>query len=212
MSASMIAKAAALKPEIRLAQAVSEFEASLAEQHKATFRSYRSRSWEKAPESSDVMRFTAEIDLRTAQQIGGGQCFGPRLTNILQAAQQYAALGDVVIGGSQNIIACGVWSLLRLTLLVSQSSMLFFCESRLIVSRRSSRSPHIWTNSQKSSWRPVGKPLVISRWLYCTRGLQISSRPCQSTSRLLSICVRSCTRQHKNQLLARTLLYSAIST
>ncbi|KAI4598131.1 hypothetical protein KJ359_003940 [Pestalotiopsis sp. 9143b] len=117
MSASMIAKAAALKPEIRLAQAVSEFEASLAEQHKATFRSYRSRSWEKAPESSDVMRFTAEIDLRTAQQIGGGQCFGPRLTNILQAAQQYAALGDVVIGGSQNIIACGVWSLLRLTLL-----------------------------------------------------------------------------------------------
>ncbi|ETS79030.1 hypothetical protein PFICI_08883 [Pestalotiopsis fici W106-1] len=117
MSSSMIAKATTLKPEIRLAQSVSEFEASLSDEHKAAFRSSRSQSLNKPPDPSDVMRLTAEIDRRVVQQNGGGQCFGPRLTNILQAVQQYAALGDVIIGGSQNIIACGIWSLLRLTLL-----------------------------------------------------------------------------------------------
>ncbi|RMJ29021.1 hypothetical protein PHISP_00101 [Aspergillus sp. HF37] len=35
----------------------------------------------------------------------------------LEAIQQFASIGDVVVGGSQNIIACGVWSLVRLTLL-----------------------------------------------------------------------------------------------
>lgn len=145
MSASIIAKAAALKPEIRLAQAVSEFEASLSEQNKAAFRSYRSQSWGKAPNPSEVMRFTAELDRRAAQQAGGGQCFGPRLTNILQAAQQFAALGDIVIGGSQNIVACGVWSLLRFTLLVRRLPFFSF-GTRLTDRRRSSRSPPTWTN------------------------------------------------------------------
>ncbi|KAF2179093.1 hypothetical protein K469DRAFT_674764, partial [Zopfia rhizophila CBS 207.26] len=46
------------------------------------------------------------------------RCFGPRLTNFLQAVQQYAALGDVIVGGSQNVIACGVWSLVRMSLLL----------------------------------------------------------------------------------------------
>lgn len=120
----MIAKAAALKPAIRLAQSISEFEAGLSDEHKASFRSDRSKSLHKPLDPSEVMRLTAEIDRRVVQQNGGGQCFGPRLTNILQAVQQYAALGDIVVGGSQNIIACGIWSLLRLTLLVSP---LLFC-------------------------------------------------------------------------------------
>lgn len=64
------------------------------------------------------MRLTAEIDRHTGK-IVGGRCFGPRFTNVLQAVQQFAALGDIVVGGSQNIIACGVWSLVRTTLLVS---------------------------------------------------------------------------------------------
>ncbi|KAH8881558.1 hypothetical protein GQ53DRAFT_667454, partial [Thozetella sp. PMI_491] len=58
------------------------------------------------------MRLTAEIDRRAAGQASLGRCFGPRLSNILQAVQQFAALGDIVVGGSQNLIACGVWSLL----------------------------------------------------------------------------------------------------
>lgn len=115
---SALGKAAPLKAEIRLAQAVSLFEADLSPEQKATFRTQRSHSRNSPPGVQDVMRLTAEIDRGTSRRLGGGRCFGPRFTNVLQAVQQFAALGDVIIGGSQNIVACGVWSLVRMTLLV----------------------------------------------------------------------------------------------
>jgi ankyrin repeat domain-containing protein 50 len=117
----VLANASRLKPEIRLAQAVSQFEAELSSEQKATFRTYRSQLRDSPPDPNDVMRLTAEIDRRASGKVGGGRCFGPRLTNVLQAVQQFAALGDIVVGGSQNIIACGVWSLIRMSLLVSVS-------------------------------------------------------------------------------------------
>ncbi|RYP18551.1 hypothetical protein DL765_003836 [Monosporascus sp. GIB2] len=113
---SALAKAAPLKAEIRLAQAVSQFEADLSTEEKTTFRTYRDDSCKSPPDSHDVMRLTAEIDRHTSKKLGGGRCFGPRFTNVLQAIQQFAALGDIIVGGSQNIIACGVWSLVRMTL------------------------------------------------------------------------------------------------
>ncbi|OCK75162.1 hypothetical protein K432DRAFT_467098, partial [Lepidopterella palustris CBS 459.81] len=106
-----------LKPEIRLAQAVSEFEKDLSSEQRTAFRTYRSQSLCTPPDSSNVMQLTAEIDRRASGKVGG-RCFGPRFTNVLQAVQQFAALGDVIVGGSQNIIACGVWSLVRMSLLL----------------------------------------------------------------------------------------------
>lgn len=116
-----LARASRLKPEIRLAQAVSEFEASLTDEEKAAFRTYRSQTRDSPPNVNDVMRLTAEVDRRASRKTS--RCFGPRLTNLLQAVQQFAALGDIVVGGSQNLIACGVWSLVRMTLLVGQSAL-----------------------------------------------------------------------------------------
>jgi hypothetical protein len=110
--------AAQLKPEIRLAQAVSQFEADLSNEQKATFRTFRSQSLDSPPRSGDVMRLTAEIDRQLSRKFSS-RCLGPRFTNFLQGVQQFAALGDVLVGGSQNIIACGVWSLVRMSLLVS---------------------------------------------------------------------------------------------
>ncbi|KAK6222556.1 hypothetical protein QIS74_04258 [Colletotrichum tabaci] len=108
--------AALLRPEIRLAQVVSEFEAALDADQKAAFRNARVAARTAPPTSSDVMRLTAEIDSRVRQEHGPSRCFGPRLTNILQAVQQFAALGDTVLGGSQNLVACGVWSAVRMML------------------------------------------------------------------------------------------------
>lgn len=102
-----LAKAAKLKPELRLAQAISEFEASLSTQQKSTFRTIKSQSLSAAPTQGDVMRLTAEADGQISKKFSG-QCFGPRFTNFLEGVQQFAALGDVVVGGSQNLIACGV--------------------------------------------------------------------------------------------------------
>ena len=115
MSSALLRAAGPLKPEIRLAQAVSLFEADLSPEQKRTFRSRRDNSLKSPPDIQDVMHLTAEID---RHRLGSGPCLGPRLTNMLQAIQQFAALGDIVIGGAQNIIASGVWTLVRVTLLV----------------------------------------------------------------------------------------------
>ncbi|KAF5987246.1 heterokaryon incompatibility protein het-E-1 [Fusarium coicis] len=112
---SVIRDVSALKPDIRLAQAVSEFEAALTAEQKLTFRASRTAALSTAPTMSDVMRLTAEMDLKATSKHGRIRCFGPRLTNMLQAIQQFAALGDIVVGGSQNLIACGVWSAARMT-------------------------------------------------------------------------------------------------
>jgi hypothetical protein len=118
---TLLANISRLKPEIRLAQAVSQFEADLSTEQKTAFRAHRSQSRDSPPDPSDVMRLTAEIDCQASGKVGGRRCFGPRFTNFLQAVQQFAALGDVIVGGSQNIIACGVWSLVRMSLLVGVS-------------------------------------------------------------------------------------------
>ncbi|CZR58343.1 uncharacterized protein PAC_08235 [Phialocephala subalpina] len=136
---SVLANASPLKPEIRLAQAVSQFEADLSSDQKATLRTYRSQIQDVPPDPSDVMRLTAEIDRRATGKRGAGRCFGPRMTNFLHAVQQFAAVGDVMIGGSQNLIACGVWSLVRISLLsiVNFSSYLEKLSSLLMNAGRS---------------------------------------------------------------------------
>jgi hypothetical protein len=72
-----------LKPEIRLAQAVSQFEADLSHEQKTAFRTLESQSLNSPPDPSDVMRLTAEIDRRISGKYSG-RCFGPRFTNFLQ--------------------------------------------------------------------------------------------------------------------------------
>lgn len=148
-----------LKPDIRLAQAVSQFEADLTSQQKAAFRTERSLAIGRAPDSSDVMHLTATIDRCSSNAHKGtrARCVGPRLTNFLQAIQQYVALGDVVIGGSQNLIACGVWALVRTSLLVcvAYSTLQDFPDSFVLhiltICRQSRIILHTWRNSQSSS-------------------------------------------------------------
>lgn len=118
LQSASLQSAPQLKPEIRLMAAVSEFEAALSDEQKQTFRFYKSQSQASPPDIGDVMRLTAEIDRGTAQKMRGGRCFGPRLSNFLQSVQQFAALGDDALGSTQNSIACSVWSLVRITMLV----------------------------------------------------------------------------------------------
>jgi hypothetical protein len=110
-----LSRAGPLKPEIRLAQAVSQYEASLSNDQKVVFRTQRTQALTSPPNIQDVMRITAEIDV---SQNAGARCYGPRFTKFLHGAQQFAALGDVVVGSSQNVIACGVWTVVRMCLLV----------------------------------------------------------------------------------------------
>jgi hypothetical protein len=110
---SQLSSAPRLKPDVRLAQAVSQFEAELSDEEKASFRAWRTKSIESPPGIQDVMQLTAEIDRVSEKR---RRCLGPRLMNVLQATQQFAALGDIIVGGSQNLLACGVWSVVRISL------------------------------------------------------------------------------------------------
>lgn len=112
----ILSNAGRLKPEARLGQAIVRFEALLSKEQKAAFEAGRINARASPPSLRDVMQLTAEIDLKT--RTSGRRCFGPRMTKILESVQQFASIGDVILGGSQNLIACGVWSLVRLTLLV----------------------------------------------------------------------------------------------
>ncbi|KAI5456365.1 hypothetical protein BGZ63DRAFT_396492 [Mariannaea sp. PMI_226] len=123
---TQLTTAATSKPEVRLAQAIARFEEDLSDEQKAAFSSGRRRSRDSPPNVNDVMRLTAQIDRRVAGKVGGGRCLGTRLVNVLEAVQQFAALGDIVVGGSQNMIACGVWSLVRLTLLMLVNGSCYF--------------------------------------------------------------------------------------
>lgn len=110
-------RAGRLTPEIRLAQAISQFEASLSDRAKENFKSLKSQSQNSTPGVQDVMTVTAEINKRTSKA-----GIGPRFTNMLMAVQQFATIGDVIIGGSQNLPACGVWCVVRTSLVVCCTS------------------------------------------------------------------------------------------
>lgn len=117
--ALVLRRAGRLTPEIRLAQAISQFEASLSDRAKADFKILKSQAQNSTPGVQDVMAVTAEINKRTTKAT-----IGPRFTNILMAVQQFATIGDVIIGGSQNLPACGVWCVVRTSLVVCYTSYL----------------------------------------------------------------------------------------
>ncbi|KAK8119774.1 uncharacterized protein PG998_004400 [Apiospora kogelbergensis] len=119
-----LASAAALKADIRLAQAVSEFEADLQGDAKREFSLSKSLTVSSPPTVKSVLQLTAKID-HTAHAVGS-RCYGPRLTKTLECIQQFAAIGDVIIGGSQNIVACGVWTIVRTTLLAAIKFQSYF--------------------------------------------------------------------------------------
>jgi ankyrin repeat domain-containing protein 50 len=107
-----LAGASVLKPEIRLTQAVSQFIADLSSEQNAAFRANKSQFEKSPPDQCDVMRLVAEIN-RASFVKSGRSGFGPRTTNFLYSVQQFAAIGDVLVGGSQNIFACGIVSKAR---------------------------------------------------------------------------------------------------
>lgn len=110
-----LAKAGFLKPEIKLAQALSEFEAVLPDDQKTKLRTYRGQS---PPNPTDVMRFTAEIDRDGNLNRKSRQCVGPRLTNVLHAVQQFSTVVDLMVGASQSLIAGAVWGTVKISLQV----------------------------------------------------------------------------------------------
>lgn len=110
-----LARAAPLKPEIKLAKALSEFEVALPTDQKTKLRTYRGQS---PPNPTDVIKFTAEIDRDFSRNRKSRQCVGTRLTNVLHAVQQFSTVVDAIVGSSQSQIAGAIWGTVKLSLQV----------------------------------------------------------------------------------------------
>jgi hypothetical protein len=118
--ALILFQAGKLKPEIKLVQAMSEFEQALPPKYHAEFKVWKSRS---PPNRESVIGLTNEL-ARDGEKTHGRfwrACFGPRLEPLLHRIQMFTKAGDILIGGSQNMVASGVWACLRLFLEVSTS-------------------------------------------------------------------------------------------
>ena len=116
---SALSKAAPLKPEILLAQALSEYEAILEADQKARFQAFRGSS---PPTINDVVRFTAEID-RASFKRRGRRCVGPRLTNVLQSVQQFSTIVDALVELSSSSIASTMWGALKMAIQVGRMTV-----------------------------------------------------------------------------------------
>ena len=116
---SALSKAAPLKPEILLAQDLSEYEAILEANQKARFQALRGPS---PLNINDVARFTAEID-RASFKRRGRRCVGPRLTNFLQSVQQFSTIVDELVELSSSSIVGTIWGVLKMAIKVSRMTV-----------------------------------------------------------------------------------------
>lgn len=101
-----LANASRLKSEIRLAQAGSEFEADLSAEQKARFCSARYRVCGFPPNAMALSDLLLRLTIVRLGRPVWPVVFGPPMVNLLESTQNYAA-----VGGLQNLVACGVWSL-----------------------------------------------------------------------------------------------------
>lgn len=157
-------RAGRLTPEIRLAQAISQFEASLSDRAKADFKTLKSQAQNSTPGVQDVMTVTAEMNKHTSKA-----GMGSRFMNMLIAVQQFATIGDVIIGGSQNLPACGVWCVVRTSLMVFCTpyppgrSILIFLQLLIGFSSHLERFSSLFMEIGRSSPRYQDLALLYSR-------------------------------------------------
>lgn len=109
-----------LKPEARLGLAISEFAQSLDGERRKEFQCLQTGNSTQIS-GQDVIKATEEINQEGARQHRSWRPHGTKVGGFLSRIQTFASIGDVLIGGSQNLIATGVWSAVRLSLTVGSS-------------------------------------------------------------------------------------------
>lgn len=111
-----------LKPEARLGLAISEFAQSLNSERREEFRSMQ-KTQDPYISGRDIIKITEEINQEGARRHRTWRPHGTKVGGFLSRIQTFATIGDVLVGGSQNLIATGVWSAIRLSLTVSTESL-----------------------------------------------------------------------------------------
>lgn len=99
----------------QLDAAISSFELELkgSPEDAARFMTLRSLG---SPTPNDVFHAVEAIVGKCTGKARRGRPMALGLTTFLERVQQFAPVGDVLVGGAQNMIASGVWAAIRLAL------------------------------------------------------------------------------------------------
>ncbi|KAK2013302.1 hypothetical protein LZ32DRAFT_647225 [Colletotrichum eremochloae] len=124
VSAALIATGT-LKPEVRLAQAISEFGVSLRDDKDAHVR-FKNLQTRTPPDATEILRLTEELNRDGARQHRSWSPLATRLVAVLERICQFAPIGDIFVGGAQNLLAAGIWAAVRLALELSLGYLSYF--------------------------------------------------------------------------------------
>ncbi|KXH34003.1 major facilitator superfamily transporter [Colletotrichum simmondsii] len=87
------------------------------------FKNLQTRS---PPTAMEVLQLTEEINRDGAHRHRSWRPNATRLVTVLERIRQFAPIGDVLVGGAQNLLASGVWATVRMTLEISLSFLSYF--------------------------------------------------------------------------------------
>lgn len=104
-----IAKAAPLRADIKLSQALSDYEAILSAEQRQSYT-------KSPPDANAVMALTCEIDRQNAGR-RTRRC-GARLTSFLNSVKGFTSVIDLIVSSSGNPIAGGVWGAVKIAIQV----------------------------------------------------------------------------------------------
>ena len=123
--ALVLTNAAPLKPEIKLTQALHDYEKILSDEDRSQLHS------QGLPDATAAINLTTLIDRKCSSR--RSQCMGPRLITFLESIQQVSQVVDVFVSSHPEVAAL-VWGGVKLALLVillPDSSIRFdFCRLR----------------------------------------------------------------------------------
>ncbi|KAK4208281.1 hypothetical protein QBC37DRAFT_392148 [Rhypophila decipiens] len=112
------------RPEkLRLEEAIQRFEASLDPPYITKFKTLKTGP---ALKPSDVFRLTEEVNRDGHKVHKTWRQYGSRLQKALDQIVVFTKVGDILVGGSQNMIACGVWAAVRLSIQITTGYLTFF--------------------------------------------------------------------------------------
>ncbi|KAK1498629.1 NACHT domain-containing protein [Colletotrichum tamarilloi] len=158
-----VATVGKLKPEIRLAQTISEFSVSLKRRRDDSHIRFKNLQTRSPPTAMEVLQLTEEINRDGAHRHRSWRPNATRLVTVLERICQFAPIGDVLVGGAQNLLASGVWATVRMTL----ETQAYMCEyvivfikicKKITIDAHKSFASHLAT-SFTSTFDSVFKPL-----------------------------------------------------
>lgn len=110
-----MSKAGPLRPDIKLSQALRDYEAVLSKDQKRSFHDTSKL------DPNDVMILTFEINRQNAGR--KSRTWGARLTTFLNSVKAFTSVVDAIVGSMGNPIAGAVWGTVKTAMQVSIMSL-----------------------------------------------------------------------------------------